>query len=866
MGSVISGLGSGGNLNLGSMLGTTNGYNALNDGTSNTNIAGQQQLIAALQAQAAGQGANPAQAMLNQATNQNIAQNTGMIASQKGINPALAIRQASMNAANTGQQAAGQAASMQAQQQQAAQNNEAGVYSSIGNEALGANNLQAGITTSNTKNNASLIGGLIGGGSAAGAAALMAQGGSVSPNMMSDGGTPSLAGAEAFFNTQANTGVQVPQTSMPGKKAPGSSDDNGQVMAGGSYDTTNAAPAQMPMMNSSNTMMAAQGGLMKKGGAVKAAPGQEAKVSGDSYANDKVPALLSQGEGVIDRETMSDPGPMGQMARALMAHINSKKKSPIKGKYAEGGDTEVPESMQVLDQANQSSQDFSNSGLYNQQAQDNNLQTNNATSDYQQAQKDFVDAQNAAKNDPNETTLVSQKNAQASLDVAQQNLSKSAQMSASNGTSPLVSQQLSDQVPQSQGIPETQDQSAAIGSPLGSPDYLQGMSKAIGMQEAGAQGSAKAQIDLANQEAQLLKDSQAKQAVQDADYQTRSQAALKDIDDTYQSLKDGKIDPTHFWSSKSTGNKIGTAIALIAGGISSGLTGQANPASAVINKQIDLDTQSQVAEMDKKKNLMSYNMQKYGNLKDAYNMTKAMQLQAVTGQLQVAALNAQDPIVKARLMQEEAGFQAQKTNLVQQTMMTQAKMGLYDNQSPQTEMQAVAKQRIASALAPDQYKDMQSKYIPNVGMARVALTPDNRSEVTSLNALNDRVDQARDFQKNIAGNVGAISPENRATAENLKNSIGVELGKLYGLKRLNDTEYHNYMDQVGNIGNPNMGTAAVKLDDLKKQVQGRLDAVTTGLGVTPFAKSSKDNAALDWAKKNPTNPLAVKIFQVNGVK
>lgn len=61
-----------------------------------------------------------------------------------------------------------------------------------------------------------------------------------------------------------------------------------------------------------------------KGGAVPAQKGQEAVKEGDSYANDKIPALLSQGELVIDRETMSDKGPMGQMARALAAHIQKR--------------------------------------------------------------------------------------------------------------------------------------------------------------------------------------------------------------------------------------------------------------------------------------------------------------------------------------------------------------------------------------------------------------------------------------------------------------------------------------------------------------------------------------------------------------
>lgn len=63
------------------------------------------------------------------------------------------------------------------------------------------------------------------------------------------------------------------------------------------------------------------------GGNVKAKDKAEKAVKkGDNYANDKIPALLSEGELVVDRDTMNDPGPAGKMARALAMHIKAKKK------------------------------------------------------------------------------------------------------------------------------------------------------------------------------------------------------------------------------------------------------------------------------------------------------------------------------------------------------------------------------------------------------------------------------------------------------------------------------------------------------------------------------------------------------------
>lgn len=92
--------------------------------------------------------------------------------------------------------------------------------------------------------------------------------------------------------------------------------------------------------NSGAEMMAAKGGKVKKmlppmhgknsaliarGGKVKAESKDEKAVkNADSYANDKVPALLSEGEVVMDKDTLNDPGPIGQMARAVAHHIQTR--------------------------------------------------------------------------------------------------------------------------------------------------------------------------------------------------------------------------------------------------------------------------------------------------------------------------------------------------------------------------------------------------------------------------------------------------------------------------------------------------------------------------------------------------------------
>lgn len=123
--------------------------------------------------------------------------------------------------------------------------------------------------------------------------------------------------------------VSIDQNSPLGAQAPGGSDiyttpdyaANAINLHGSqSYADPNFAA---DLMNQPTAMAAPA--VMKDGGKVVARNSKEkAKVSGDSLKNDRIPAMLSEDEGVIDRDTMKDPGPVGQMARAVMMHVQKK--------------------------------------------------------------------------------------------------------------------------------------------------------------------------------------------------------------------------------------------------------------------------------------------------------------------------------------------------------------------------------------------------------------------------------------------------------------------------------------------------------------------------------------------------------------
>lgn len=296
-------------------------------------IGNQNALVQQLQQQAQGGGPNPAADMLTAATDMNNRQNAGLVASQKGLNPALAARMAGQNSALANQQAANQASGMRANQQLAAQQmlgntlgsqigNLQGQGSALSNAgatqqqlAQGAINStnQANLTNtgnlnqvnSNTSNqNVGLAGQLIGG--------LLGSGGQAAVRRYSGGEIPE----------QQPTQEMSPPALVPAPTQPAMSRGLSFLMGG----------SPMPMLN-----MGGQVQHYPTGGAVttpeltkekKVVPGK-AKLKGDHPANDTVDAKLSPGEIVLPRSVVNSEDPIRASAdfvAAVLAKKNHGKK------------------------------------------------------------------------------------------------------------------------------------------------------------------------------------------------------------------------------------------------------------------------------------------------------------------------------------------------------------------------------------------------------------------------------------------------------------------------------------------------------------------------------------------------------------
>lgn len=311
-----------------------------------------------------GKGPNLAQDQLNAATNQNIEQANAILAGQKGVNPALAAKLSAQNAANANQLAAGQSAMLRDQQIM-------GATQGLSQASLGAaNNAQAGIDSQNSAdakvqagNQASQQGFLGGLGSAimptvngllkpaaAAAAPIMSAGGpALSPLLLAaEGGEVPQMPITSFtapaqpMRSKASQYLSSDQSMQMGMFAEGGNVSPDQWQSPETSKKFEAGFKKNPLDDAMSTIKNALGAAadkkkMARGGRVPAlvSPGEvyippskvqaaaqasdprqvgdripgKAKVKGNSFKNDTVPATLEEGGIVLPRSVMEHKDP-----------------------------------------------------------------------------------------------------------------------------------------------------------------------------------------------------------------------------------------------------------------------------------------------------------------------------------------------------------------------------------------------------------------------------------------------------------------------------------------------------------------------------------------------------------------------------
>ncbi len=364
MGSVVSGVGAalglGGGAQAPNLVNPTN-QGQINQAYGNTqqSLQQQQDLLKALQAQngtqnqsqvynqlqqvASGQGPNPAQAMLNNATGQNVANQAALAAGQRGgsANAGLIARQAAQIGSNAQQQAVGQGAALQANQSmgalQAAGNiagqqvgNQLSANQLYSNSALqgqqnlmgaqgnfnNAQNQQYGQQLQNQQqqggNLLNTVGGIL---NPAGAALPMIAG-------LFKGGGGSSGGASTPV-ASARPGADQLMPFAQGGQVPATPKSHfGMFAHGGKVDALTAPGERYLPPSEVKAVAEGHKSPMSAGSVIPGTP----KVGGakDSYANDIVPKKLEVGGIVLPRSVTQAPD-KDQKSREFVAAVLKQK-------------------------------------------------------------------------------------------------------------------------------------------------------------------------------------------------------------------------------------------------------------------------------------------------------------------------------------------------------------------------------------------------------------------------------------------------------------------------------------------------------------------------------------------------------------
>lgn len=360
----------------------------------------------------------------------------------------------------------------------------------------------------------------------------------------------------------------------------------------------------------------------------------------------------------------------------------------------------------------------------------------------------------------------SQQSPQAPVTI---NIGTPSDQQSSQQSLPPVPQQMQQQspqsIPQQQEVPQSpqmqpqspqpQSRSPQQQAPMqdiyGTGAMQQAYGQGLQEQKAGIVGQAEAEAQQGNKQAALYQQAAQQQQQQMQSYADNTKSLMDERQALLKDINNSHIDPNHYLSSQGTGSKIATAIGLIMGGMGGGLTHSGSAPLQFLSAQIDRDIQAQQAELGKKQNLLSANLQQFGNLNMATQMTKLMQMDIISNQLKRAAAQTQDPLAKARALQAAGQIDMQAAPIQSQIAMRQTLMQGASSGK-------IAPEHIIRAFVPEKEQMGAQKELKEAqGMSRAK---DNIlgsfDKVAQLNTIGNRLTSPLQTRKQVNAIVGPL--------------------------------------------------------------------------------------------------------------
>lgn len=351
---------------------------------------------------------------------------------------------------------------------------------------------------------------------------------------------------------------------------------------------------------------------------------------------------------------------------------------------------------------------------------------------------------------------------------------------------------------------------------------------------AGIQETAKAQGQQAKEELAAQNTHLENLKMADERWEKTQTGMINQIKGALNAVANGKINPNHYMESMQAPQRVATGIGLLLGGLSSGLTGHANPAMEILNKQIDRDIDAQKAGLNNKMNIYHAYLDQFKNAAAAESMTRATEL-AITGQkIKIAALNSADPLIQARSKIALSQIQQSMVPLVLNAQLmaegTRFSGASKGQSGSEAEYQTYLKN--AQRLNPKLYEDAQSKYIPGVGTAEIPVHKEDINVLSTFKKMNELAKEGQDFAQSQGRTVWGTAANQKAS--DIMNSIQVQMSTLEGLNRLTHEEMGVFKDLVKHPGAWNQGAAIQSFKDLRHDIHGKTDALVNKYQIKPF--------------------------------
>ncbi len=339
--------------------------------------------------------------------------------------------------------------------------------------------------------------------------------------------------------------------------------------------------------------------------------------------------------------------------------------------------------------------------------------------------------------------------------------SNSARVAAGLAPNPVPNVPTGPQVPGSEanpvtaqppGSPPAASDATALGMASGANPLASGMQDMEGMLKSGynsrlegIQQTANAQQQLGEQQAQVLAQTQQAQESAKVAYQQHYDQLEAERQALSHDVQEGYVDPEKFWNGDKNGNGGHSRIAAGIGMILAGFNPTNSPNAAInyLKHQMDLNLDAQKQNLSSKQNLLAANLRQFGNLKDATEFTRIQQNDIMQNQLQQAAAKASSPLAKAAALQAAGQLKMEVAPMFQQFAMRRAMMGLAQNGGdPNSIDHMLGYMRVSN---PEMAKEMESRYIPHVGMASIPVPADVREKITAHENMGVMIKDLQNF-------------------------------------------------------------------------------------------------------------------------